>query len=89
VWNAWASGSVAIGYTEPALRTVFRTVSATVPANILVTGCRLTILPVKAKVFSLSGYILDGEPTTVYVDFVIVPEAENLYIEITVDYLYR
>jgi hypothetical protein len=44
---------------------------------------------VKAKVFSLSGYILDGEPTTVYVDFVIVPEVENLYIEITVDYLYR
>jgi hypothetical protein len=44
---------------------------------------------VKAKVFSLSGYILDEEPTTLYVDFVIVPEAMDLYIEITVDYLYR
>jgi hypothetical protein len=64
-------------------------VSATVPANILVTGHRLTILPVKAKVFSVSGYTVDGEPTTLYVDFVIEPEVENLYIEITVNYLYR
>jgi len=80
------SSFATIGYTEPKDFIQIRTITATVPTSIFITGHRVSLLPIKATVFISSVYAISD---TLYVDFIIIPEAPALYIEITVDYLYR